>query len=320
MKLIVTHKACDLDAIASSWIIKRFLPGWENAEMRFVPAGEKLKGKYLREGEVIEKVDPVRSKLSNGADDHDAIHVDTGLGPLDHHKTEDSDVCATSLAQDYVLKNNLSLASDENKVEALKRIVEYAVNEDHFQEVFLSDPDNEVYDFSIVSLIHGIKLMYPKDDQTVMAFGMDVMDSLYHYFENKVWAEKELKEKGIEFHTRWGKSIAVETLNDTVLKLGQVMGYVLTVRKDPSSGSIRIKARPKKRSKIKDLRSKIDNSFDDVDIDLMPVYEKLKKMDPDATWFLHVSKRMLLNGSSKNPEMRGSKLTLSEVVEVLQNI
>jgi len=308
MKIIVTHKASDLDAIASSWIIKRFLPGWENAEHRFVPAGEKLKGVYIREGEVIEKVD-----------DHDIIHVDTGLGPLDHHQTENENTCATKLALDYVLANNKFLAQDENKVEALKRIVEYAVNEDHFQEVFWPDPANEVYDFSIVSLIHGIKLMYPKDDTSVMAFGMDVMDSIYHYFENKVWAEKEIAEKGIEFTTRWGKSIAIETLNDTVLKLAQVMGYVIAVRKDPSTGSARIKARPKKRTVNREPRTVNKDIFEDVDIDLTPVYEKLKKMDPEATWFLHVSKRMLLNGSPKNPKMKGSKLTLSEVVEVLQN-
>ncbi len=308
MKIIVTHKACDLDAIASSWIIKRFLPGWENAEFQFVPAGGKLKGKYIREGEIIERVG-----------DHDVIHVDTGLGPLDHHQTEDTNTCATSLAFDHVLMNNPSLPNDENKAEALKRIVEYTVNEDHFQEAFLPDPNNEIYDFSIVSLVHGIKLMYPKDDQSVMAFGMDALDSLFHYFENKVWAEKEIKEKGIEFHTKWGKSIAIETLNDTVLKLAQVLGYVIAVRKDPSSGNVRIKARPKKRITNNEERITKD-TFEDVDIDLTPIYEKLKKMDPEATWFLHVSKRMLLNGSSKNTEMKGSKLTLSDVVEVLQNI
>ncbi|OGH26745.1 MAG: hypothetical protein A3C30_01905 [Candidatus Levybacteria bacterium RIFCSPHIGHO2_02_FULL_40_18] len=308
MKLIVAHSAPDLDAIASSWIIKRFLPGWENAECQFAPAGEKLKGVYLRKGEVIEKVD-----------DHDVIHVDTGLGPLDHHQTEDENTCATKLAFDYVLASNESLSGDENKIEALKRIVEYAVNEDHFQEVFLPDPDNEIYGFSIVSLVHGIKLMYPKDDQSVMAFGMDTLDSFYHYFENKVWAEKEIKEKGIRFDTKWGKGLAVETLNDTVLKLAQVMGYVIAVRKDPSTGSVRIKARPKRRANSQKPTAK-SQVLEDVDIDLTPVYEKLRKMDPDATWFLHVSKRMLLNGSPKNPKMKGSKLTLSEVVEVLQNI
>jgi hypothetical protein len=310
MKIIVTHKACDLDAIASSWMIKRFLPGWENAKVHFVPAGAKLPGKYLRSGDVIEMI-----AFENG-DEAEIIHVDTGLSSLDHHQIGDGNVCATSLAFDYAVSNNESLSKDGNKIEALKRIVEYTIDDDHFQEVFFQNPADDVYDFTIVGLIHGIKLLYPKDDASCLAFGMDAMDSAFHYFENKVWAEHEIKEKGIEFNTRWGKSLAVETLNDTVLKLGQAMGYVITVRKDPSSGSVRIKARPKRRSGKKYH----EGVFESVDVDLTPVYEKLKKTDSSATWFLHISKRMLLNGSSKNPEMKGSNLTLGQVVEVLQNI
>ena len=313
MKIIVTHKASDLDAVASSWIIKRFLPGWENAEVRFVPAGEKLAGKYLRTGDVIERV------AFGDGEEADVIHVDTGMCSLDHHQIDDDDVCATSLAFDYALKNNESLKKDENKVEALKRIVEYAVDDDHFQELFYQNPTADIYDFSIVGLLHGIKMLYPKDDVSVMNFGMDALDASLHYFENRVWAEHEIAEKGIRFDTKWGKSLAIETLNDTVMKLGQTMGYVLTIRKDPSTGSVRIKARPKKR-KTQNSKLKTKNTFEDINIDLTPVYEKLKKMDSDATWYLHISKRMLLNGSSKNPTMKGSSLTLSEVVEVLQNV
>ena len=120
-------------------MIKRFLPGWENAEMRFVPAGDKLPGKYLREGEAIEKI-----ALGDG-DEADVIHVDTGMGPLDHHQISDDNVCATSRALDYALANNENLAKDKNKVEALKRMANYAVDDDHFQEVFYENPDSDTF-------------------------------------------------------------------------------------------------------------------------------------------------------------------------------
>ncbi len=315
MKIIVTHTASDLDAIASSWMIKRFLPGWENAEVKFVGAGTKLAGKYLTEGETIEKVMVSDEKDPHGEREADVIHVDTGLTPLDHHQIASDDVCATSLAFDYVVKMNPDLAHDENKIDALKRIVEYTIDDDHFQEVFWENPTADVYNFSIVGLIAGIKLMYPKDDTSVLNFGFDALDSAYHEFENKVWAEKEIKEKGIEFETKWGKGLAVETLNDTVLKLGQEMGYVITVRKDPESGNVRIKARPNKRKSNDETQT-----FQNVDVDFTPVYEKLKELDSEASWYLHISKRMLLNGSSKNPEMKGSKLNLDQVLEVIKSI
>lgn len=314
MKIITTHKASDLDAVASSWMIKRFLPGWENAEIRFVPAGQKLAGKYIKEGEVIERVE-----LPEGTDVADIIHVDTGMDSLDHHQIASDDVCATSLAFDYALKNNPDLAKNENKVEALKRIVNYAVDDDHFQEVFWINPTADVYDFSIVGLLKGVKMLYPQDDTSVVAFGFDALDAAYHYFQERIWAEKEIKEKGKEFETRWGKGLAVETQNDEVLKLAQLMGYVVTVRKDPETGNVRIKARPNKRTNPQHSTAN-SNEFNSVDVDFTPVYEKLKEMDPSASWYLHISKRMLLNGSSKNPEMKGSLLTLEQVIEVLQNI
>ena len=57
-----------------------------------------------------------------------------------------------------------------------------------------------------------------------------------------------------------------------------------------------------------------------VDIDLTLAYEKLRKMDPSATWFLHIGKKMLLNGSVKNPKMRPTRLGLSDIIKVLRSV
>jgi hypothetical protein len=85
------------------------------------------------------------------------------------------------------------------------------------------------------------------------------------------------------------------------------MGYELVVRKDPRKGYVRIKALPNKDKQ-------------DKGIDLTLAYEKLRKMDPDATWFLHINKKMLLNGTPKNPKMKPTKLSLSDIIEALKNI
>lgn len=306
MKLIVTHNAPDLDAVASSWLIKRFLPGWDDAEIATVPAGERIKTEHAND-DVIEHLDGT-----------EVIHVDTGMGPLDHHQVQDDNTCAAQRAYEYVVDRTDSLKNNPHKKEALRRLVDYVVDDDHFQEVFYPDPAADIYQFSLVALISGIKVQFPKDDQTCLRLGFDMLDAALHGFENKIWAEEEIEKKGIQFNTKWGHGIAVETSNDEVLKVAQLMGYVIAVRKDPKIGSVRIKVRPRKRSKS--LQTRPESKLESVEIDLTSVYEKLKKMDPDASWYLHVSNRMLLNGSSKNPNMRGSKLTLSEVVEVLQNL
>jgi hypothetical protein len=83
------------------------------------------------------------------------------------------------------------------------------------------------------------------------------------------------------------------------------MGYVIVLRKDPRKGYVRIKAVP---------------ATEKIDIDLTPAYEELKKKDPDATWFLHISKKMLLNGSAKSPKMKPTKLELNEIIKILEKI
>ncbi len=301
MKIVVAHCSPDWDAITSVWLIKRFLPGWEGAEVKFVPAGSRLCPLPLT-------LDPIE-KMG----DNEVIHVDTGLGPLDHHQTQDKNVCGASLTFDYV-RNQQELMlkklheNDEHwkyKEEALNRIVRIVVDIDHFGEVFWADPMADYQEFSLLGVLDGLKFLKPNEDDYAVELGMTLLDALLHAFENRIWAEKEIAEHGIKFKTKWGKGIGFETINDTVLPIAQKMGYVLVVRKDSRKGYIRIKARP----------SQTQN-----DIDLTLAYEKLKKMDPGATWFLHISKKMLLNGTVKNPTMKPTTLSLEEIINVLKTV
>lgn len=296
MRRIVTHKSSDLDAITSAWLIKRFLPDWDGAEVEFVSAGQKLPGIYAKEGEAIEIVEGIET-----------ITVDTGMGKLDHHQTADMNICAAKLVLNYILNNpDSSIHKHEVKKEAVTRIVEQVIDDDHFQQIYYPAANSDIYEMGVVAIIQGYKLEHQKDDKALCEFVMECLDNILKNLEKKIWAESEIKEKGIEFESKWGKALAIETINDEVLKLGQMMGYVITVRKDPSGGFVRIKALPDKRS------------GKSLGIDLTETYEKIKSLDSEATWFLHASKRMLLNGSSKSTEMKGSKLTLDEVIKVLK--
>ncbi len=314
MKYIVTHSSPDLDAITSAWLIKRFLPGWEDANIQFVPAGERIGNlKSLasqRSGQISNLKNPIE-KI--GKDE--VIHVDTGLGPLDHHQTADTNVCAASLTFDFVRKNHLekNQAISKEKLQALARMVKVVVDVDHFKEVFWKDATADYHEFSLVGILDGLKVQKPDQDEYYVDFVMQCLDAVLHEFENRIWAEREIAEKGKKFKTRFGRGIGFETINDTVIKLSQKMGYVIVVRKDPRKGYVRVKAKP---SRTQNSKLKTQNA----DIDLTLVYEKLKKIDPEATWFLHVGKKMLLNGSVKNPKMRPTKLSLNEIIRVLEKI
>lgn len=310
MKVVVTHASPDWDAITSVWLIKRFMPNWENAKIMFVPAGERVKGSKLqtpsdREEDVIEKIG-----------DDEVMHVDTGMGPLDHHQTSSLEECGASRTWDFVKKQHEGSERWFVKADAIERIVNVIVAIDHFQEVYWPEPAADFHEFSLLGILEGMKYQKPGDDNFFMLFGMECLDALVYDFENRAWAEKELKEKGIEFDTQFGKGIGVETMNDTVLKLAQKMGYRIVIRKDPRSGFVRIKTMPvKAETKDKGLMIK-----DKEAVDFTLISEKLKKMDPEATWYLHVSKKMLLNGTTKNPKMIPTHLSLQQIIEVVKSI
>lgn len=273
MKTVVTHIGPDLDALTSVWLTKSFIPGWEEAVVAFVPAGTTLKG-------MPPDADP------------EIRHVDTGFGKYDHHQTN-ADTCAARLVYEEIKQ----LHGDDP---ALLRLVQVVNDVDHFREVFYPNPTADFWDFSLVTQIDGWRLLHHDDPLKIVALAMDSLDAIYKSFQNKVWAEKELTEKGIPFQCEWGKALAIETTNDEVVHLGQKMGYVMVIRKDPKKGYLRIKALPQDH------------------VDLAPYYELLKAAEPEATWFLHASHHMVLNGSSKNPDMRPSMRPLTEIIDVFK--
>lgn len=295
MKIIVGHTMPDLDVGASVWLIKRFMPGWGDAKLEFVPAGDRIMG--------AKPGNQVKNPIEN-IEGNEVIHVDTGMGPLDHHQTNEQSVCAASLAKDFVFAQNemFSGASDKvrDKKEAIARLINVVVEDDHFKDSLYPDANADHYLFLLRGVLDGLKLEKPNDDEYYINFMMECFDALLHSFENKVWAEKEIKDNSQTFETKWGKGLAVETVNDETIRVAQKMGYVLVVRHDPRKKYLRIKARP------------------DSEVDLTKAYERFLKMDPKATWFLHVSKKMLLNGGTKNPKMKPTSLPLSAIIGVLR--
>jgi hypothetical protein len=280
MKTIVTHYAPDVDAISSVWLIKRFLNGWADANLAFVSAGKTLNNDMV-------DCDP------------EILHVDTGMGILDHHQT-DEDTCAARRVLEYLVDHRDEVRGHHFPDEALVRMVDVINDIDHFREVYYPRPEADFYDFGFVAMLDGLKLLHPDDHVKLVEFGMMALDGIFKQFQNKVWAEEEIQKIGVVFDSPWGKGIGMETVNDEALRIAQRNGYMVAIRKDPKKGFVRMKALP-------------DSAADFTD-----TWKRLKEKDPHATWFLHASKKMILNGSMKNPESHPSTLTLGEIIDVLR--
>lgn len=290
---MVTHHAPDLDAIGSVWLFKRFDPlNYADAKVAFVDPGDKISL------EDCEK--------NYNCQLHEVTHVDTGLGEFDHHQVERAapNISASSLVYDYICKHY----PDKKDDQALAAVVKHITEIDHFNEINWAEAKEDRFTFSLHSLIHGHEFVNLHNDQSQLNFGLEALDYAYAALTQRYSAKETIKKKGQEFNINIGLCLAIESGNDDTIKLAQIQGYQLVVRKDSEQGFIRIKARP-------DSKNPDGSSFD-----LKKLEEAISQLDQSATWFYHASGKMLLNGSSGWRQKKASKLSLKQVVDLIKKI
>lgn len=279
--IIVTHQSPDMDAVTAVWLLKRFMTAqWGEARVEFVPAGQRLSPE--RQAEL-------------GVQRDQLIHVDTGMGEFDHHQEERGNkrVCAASLVFDRITHHQ----SDKKDNEALKYLVEYVTQVDHFEDCYWPDASSFRYQLMIHNILEGADLTGVYDNDRKLQFGFDLLDAAYAKLRSEVKADEILQKKGQHLTIGEWKVIAIATSSKEVEKRAQKLGIDLVLRKDEATEAVRVKATPQS------------------GIDLTPLYEAILAKDQVGTWFLHNSKRMLLNGSGKSNQIP-TTLSLVEVVKL----
>jgi hypothetical protein len=292
-KLLVTHHAPDLDAIGSIWLFKTFdAINYADAKVAFVDPGDKISLEDCEKN--------FNCQL------HEVTHVDTGMGEFDHHQKEkaDRDTSASSLVYDYICQQY----PDKKDDQALAALVNHITKIDHFGEINWSEAKEDRFVFSLHSLIHGHEYVNLHDDQSQLNFGLKALDYAYAALTQRYKAKETIEERGQEFSLPIGQCLAIESGNDDTIKLAQIQGYQLVVRKDPEQGFIRIKARPDSRNP------------DGSDFNLKKLEKAIVELDQSASWFYHAGGKMLLNGSSGWHQKKASKLSLQQVVDLIKKI
>lgn len=227
--------------------------------------------------------------------DSDVLHVDVGGGKFDHHHTNDF-TCGAQLVYEWLVKEGYIKKDDE----AMRRIIQVVTELDHGWDSYKwPEPASDRWEFTLPQLLSGIKMVFPRDTAKHIEYTMEGLDAVYKLMQSKVKAEEEV-EKGVKFKTRWGQGVGVVTKNDGVMDAAIKNGYALVVRKDPDEGYVRITG----------------NNLNKVDF--TKAYDNVTRMDDRGNWFLHASKVLLRNGSTRNPMMKPTKLSMEEVIEILK--
>lgn len=240
---------------------------------------------------------PAGSTYNNESVDSnpDIVHVDTGMGRFDHHQSADF-TCAAQLVYEWLVKEGYVDESDE----ALGRMIKIITELDHgYDNYKWPEAGNDRYEFMLSNVLVGWKILYPRDDARQIELATLGLEAIYKILQFKARAEHEIKE-GKKFTTRWGEGVGVFSDNQSILDLAIKMGFAVALTKDPRRGNVRVTG-----SNIKK-------------VDLTRAYDACRKKDPEASWFLHSSKVLLRNGSSRNPTMRPTKLELDEMIAILE--
>lgn len=226
----------------------------------------------------------------SGEETEDRVFVGTGGGRFDEHK-EGLSTCAGSLVFDYLKKENL-LPKDEITVSALVKMVDWN------KKIDTGTIPTEAYDeFSVPAFIRS-KDTTEKGSLKDVEIGIEILDRILDVSKKNQQSFKDWESR-IEFQSKFGKSYALnsETIDRSFCKR---MGGDLFVIYHPKHKSVQYFTPSQT-------------------LDLTPIYEKVKSLDPEASWYLHQSHHIVLCGSSSAPDSKPSKLSFEQLIEVAKS-
>lgn len=226
-----------------------------------------------------------------GEETKERVFVGTGGGKFDEHK-EGLHTCAGSLVFQYLQDEGL-IPEDDITTKALVEMVEW--NKDI--DMGLA-PISEFGEFSIQAFIRSKDSKKETSTEDV-ELGSKILDRVLEVLKRTQQSLKDWEER-VEFESKFGKSVAVksETIDRPFCKR---MGGELFLMVNPKYNGVQY-------------------FTPSHTLDLSPIYEKVKALDPEADWFLHQSHHMVLCGSSAAPEAKPTKLSFEELIEVAKTV
>lgn len=221
-------------------------------------------------------------------DDENIVCFGVGKGSFDEHKGDIGD-CATSLVWKQIQKENL-VPKDEFEKQALDELVEW---------VRLIDtatfPNLPFGDFTVPAFLRP-RTGKSKDSNEAVKLGEEILDRILKVLILKQETKRDF-DKRIEFNSRWGRGAAILSKAASRAVVSDLGGddYALYLIKSPRSTQF---FTPRE------------------DLDLTPLYRQVSELEPKAGWFLHHAKRMILCGSDTTPEVKGSQLSVNQLIKV----
>lgn len=252
---------------------------------RFWSGWEKARLKFILAGGETPDGKPAGSNPN-------VVCLGVGGGEFDEHG-RDERKCSAFLVWEKTKKLGFA-PPEKNQKKAIEKLIEWV------RQVDTAEPGAICLgDFSLPAVLAGQRKISQNDCQAV-GLGEKILDALFASLEEKVVLERDW-EKGRVFNTSWGRGIGVVTrARSGARSLAWTRGFAILILIDANRGFRQIWASP------------------GLEIDLTPVYDLLRKREPEVFWFLHHSKAILLSGDDVAPKVICSRLDLEEIIDVFK--
>lgn len=224
-------------------------------------------------------------------DGADVTCVGVGRGRFDEHKGDVGD-CSTTLVYKEILRLHTPEPEDQA---ALKKIVDWVLAVDTGKL-----KGEKWQQFSIPSVFDGYFESNERDSLAMTEFGFQILDSLLVATRGEVGVARDWAER-MEFDTPWGRGAALVSDRRQVDGYAYERGYAIVALVNRAGNYHTIRANA--------------NS----DADLTAAYEALTAREPQASWYFHHSKKMLIcGGTGGTAAVHPSRLTLRELAALIK--
>lgn len=220
-----------------------------------------------------------------GEESDEKIFIGVGRGRFDEHKGDLEDA-AVSLVWKYLKDKELTPKIGVED-DALEELVNWIRLDD------LGKSIGEIDEFSLPSFIRP-KNGGKEESKKALDLGVEILDRILDVLINKHKANKDWG-NALEFESRFGKAYAVKS-SFVDREFCKKIGADLFLMVDPKYSSVQY----------------FTPRFD---IDLEPIYKKVKELNPEADWFLHQSHHMVICGSGSAPDSKKTKLSFEQLIE-----
>ncbi len=220
------------------------------------------------------------------------MYIGVGRGKFDEHKGN-LDESATTLVHAFLLREKkIKLSTVER--DALAELVAFVNDDDHGKHI--TDPHSE---FSY-SAANAYMPKTGASSKKILEAGTLYLDGVFSCLVEKHTLERDWV-KAKRFKTAWGMAVALQT-----------QASPKTVLRRATREKIQIAVVVNTQNKFRSIRAIPASHADFTD-----AFTRVHAREPQAEWYLHHSKRMLICGSDVASNLVLSKMSLEKLIALI---